>query len=433
MNLPPFCLVALLAGPGETGPDQQSVAAAERAAARCPHGEVIIRAGPGGGNRSGETGQRNGAIEAAKQAGAEWILFVEPGERLAGDVFHMLAPAMGAYDAVFGGLELTGGDTPVMAKKSLYTGGTFLDACHMLLNWWMGGSHVVRTHAAAAIGFRASAGPAWSADYILRLWNGYNCLKTAQGLTGAAELPAVSADDRAYVIGELARQKRFIVFTHGTREIHLPFTGRNPTLERVQMRGLFYEQRDLEALKDEIAAGAVIVDVGANTGNHTVFFAAIMGAARVVPVEPNPAAIDFLRETVRVNGLANVDLSKLGVGVGSASGAARLDEGRRGFLGTATLTAGEDGDIPVRRLDELIDTPVDLIKIDVESMEIDVLDGAEKLIDRSRPKIMIEVRDENIDLFCEALSRIDYRVKTVFADQGYANYLIVPAEGGLRP
>ncbi len=433
MSLPPFCLVALLLRPGETGPEKPVLDAALRAAGNCPQGRALVISQPGGDGVEAAALQRNAIIARARKAGTEWILFVEPGERLAGDVFHLLAPALGAYEAVFGGLLLAGGGKAAMAEKSLYSGSTFLDACHMLLNWWIGASHMVRTQTAAATGFRASAGKAWFADYILRLWEKHDSLKTAQGLTEAAELPVVGPDDRAHVIHELARHKRFISFTHGPHAIHLPYTGRNPTLERVQMRGLFYEQQDLEALQDELPAGAVIVDVGANTGNHTVFFAAIMGAARVIAIEPNPVAMDFLRETVQVNGLANVDLSKLGIGVGAASGMAHLDAGRRGFLGTATLSPASDGDIPVRRLDELVDRPVDLVKIDVESMEIDVLDGAGKLIDRSRPKIMIEVRDANIEAFCSALHRIDYRVKTIFADQGYANYLIVPAEGGFRP
>ena len=45
----------------------------------------------------------------------------------------------------------------------------------------------------------------------------------------------------------------------------------------------------MQFLAERLPRGLRIVDVGANTGNHTLFFASVMQAERVIPIEPHPA------------------------------------------------------------------------------------------------------------------------------------------------
>ena len=40
--------------------------------------------------------------------------------------------------------------------------------------------------------------------------------------------------------------------------------------------------------------GATFVDIGANVGNHSLFAATFLNAARVVPVEPNPRCLRLM-------------------------------------------------------------------------------------------------------------------------------------------
>ncbi len=102
-----------------------------------------------------------------------------------------------------------------------------------------------------------------------------------------------------------------------------PIHGRNAGIEREQSRGLFFEAMELEELRKVVGPGAHVVDVGANTGNHTIFFAGPMKAASVLPFEPLPAAAAALRASVARNELTNVDLSRLGVGVADREDRAR--------------------------------------------------------------------------------------------------------------
>ena len=368
---------------------------------------------------------RNRAIASALGAGADWIFFLED-ERMHPGAFHGLAPALETYDAIWGALWVDDGHGEMnIPKITRLACRDMPEFHHMALQWWVGRSHMVSARAARKTPFQMVNGGGWYADYMLRLWGYFNCLKTAQGLTINSALTSLGANDRERLLQDLDRERRFISFPCEGRQVRLPYTGRNPALEREQLRGMFYEQKDLNALRTYVKPGAVIVDVGANTGNHTVFFAAVLKVKTVIPIEPNPVSCGYLKDTVRANGLENVDLSRLGIGVGARAGMAQIETGRRGHLGTATLQTG-GGTIRVERLDRLITEKIDVLKIDVESMEIEALEGARDLIMRDRPLILIEVVDENIMSFLDMTQKLGYKTEKIFADYGYSNYLLIP-------
>ena len=184
------------------------------------------------------------------------------------------------------------------------------------------------------------------------------------------------------MLRRLAKDPVYLPIVHGDAVYHLPYTGRNAGIEREQSRGLFFEAMELEELRRLVRPGAAVVDVGANTGNHTIFFAGPMKAALVTPFEPMPDAAAALGAAVRRNGLTNVDLSYLGIGIADRAGRARLVSSVRGGLGATSLAADPSGEIAVAPLDSMISGPVDFLKIDVEGMEMSVLAGVRK-VDRA--------------------------------------------------
>lgn len=372
----------------------------------------------------------NSGIEDARSFGAKWIFFQEPGVQRATDSFDAVAPALRVYDAVWGGMLLTNPDgEQYLPGQSCFTCDDFIGACHMAMVWWVGCSHFVRTEVAAALRFDCDRGAAWFADYLLRIWRTQKCLKTAQPfVVGTDALPAWSTEERHFVTEFLNSNPHYMTIEHSGHTLRLPYTGLNPTLERTQLRGVFFEQRELEGVAAYVPPGAVIVDVGANTGNHTVFFACILMAALVIPLEPNPQAVTVLTATIAANDLTNVDTSRLGVGVGEQSGQMFVQTGRRGHLGTVRLAPQGDLAVQVIPLDALISETVDFIKIDVENMEMAVLSGARQLFGRDRPVALVEVQDDNAMPFLAFIDELHYRIERVFADRGYANYLIVPEE-----
>ncbi len=201
-------------------------------------------------------------------------------------------------------------------------------------------------------------------------------------------------------------------------------------IQRHYLLGEFYEQRELEAIQLCIPQQAVVIDVGTNIGNHAIYFDRVMGCSQVICFEPNPAAIDMLRENVGMNHATAVDLSHIGVGVGRDSGHAKILLPQPHNIGAARLAASDDaqGTIPVEALDNIIAglTDINLIKIDAEGMELDVLAGAARIISGYRPVLLVEVAYEHRRAFSEWCDLSNYRVEQTFQRyQGVFNYLCI--------
>lgn len=371
------------------------------------------------------------AIDLAIEQKFDWLLAVSAAETLAPDAFAKMQPALRVYDAVWGGAALAnpGGPPPKLERITRLAAQDFPAFFHAALRWWIGPTHFVRPEAARKA-LRAADTSAWYAAYMVGLWKMGGAYKTAQCLTHFhAPLPLLADADRAFLLASLEAEPAFVSLRCGGRVLWLPYTGLNPVIEREQMRGLFFEQEELAWLADRLPRGQSIVDVGANTGNHTVFFAAIMQAKSVIPVEPLPRAAAAIRAVVAKNGLANVDLSFLGCAVGAEPGTMRPVPSVTAGLGATHFVPDFSGDVPVVPLDSLDLGRVDLIKIDAEGMEMQVLAGAARLIAAQHPLLYIEVVDEKVGEFMGWVGRNKYRVEKLFPDKTHCNYLLVPMTG----
>jgi FkbM family methyltransferase len=404
--------------------------------------EIVELKGASGGEREVIA---DAAAEAVRNE-ADWLFVVSEAETVAADIFVKAAPALRLHDAVWGGAAVAhravearlspspqgGGEGAGLLKPEQITRLAAQDLpmlFHAALVWWIGPAHFVGPGAALEA-LENVSGPAWRADYMMHLWRNARAYKTAQALTvfrGA--LPELSQPERAHFVEALERKPVFLTVAHAGHTMRLPYTGVNPVIERQQLRGLFFEHDELDFLAARLPRGLRIVDVGANTGNHTAFFAAIMQAERVVPIEPHPRAAAAIRGMAVENALANVDLSRLGVAVGATGGRLRALCSAGGGLGATRFAADPTGETMQTTLDDaLADGPVDFIKIDVEGMEMEVLAGASALIARDRPFLFIEVLDATVAEFTAWCDRNAYAFEKLFPDKTHCNYFIVPVE-----
>ncbi|MCK9929525.1 FkbM family methyltransferase [Frankia sp. Mgl5] len=142
------------------------------------------------------------------------------------------------------------------------------------------------------------------------------------------------------------------------------------------------------------------VDVGAWYGPWTYWLSRV--ARSVVTVEANPELADFVARTAPSN------VTVVPKAASDTAGTARLwlPPGGRGTEGRASLLrpTGRDAagasaaegravDVETIRLDSLDLRDVGLIKVDVEGHELAVLRGAEGLVRRFRPVLVVEVED----------------------------------------
>lgn len=164
-------------------------------------------------------------------------------------------------------------------------------------------------------------------------------------------------------------------------------------------KGSFYEIDLLNLLASLSIGEGLVLDVGAYVGNHTIFFSGVMGRS-VISVEANPAAFALLCENININNLFSL-VKPLCLTASDRSGCRHwtkcLLENNHGATSLVdTPEAAEDRLeseecwIESIRLDELYLDNVSLIKIDVEGMEINVLEGLSQTIESSKPTLALE-------------------------------------------
>jgi FkbM family methyltransferase len=177
------------------------------------------------------------------------------------------------------------------------------------------------------------------------------------------------------------------------------------------------EDAEIEAqmLRQLCSPGGIVVEVGANIGTRTMVLARRVGPAGFVfAYEPQRIVFQTLCANLALNSIINVDARC--AAVGSEKGCARIpnvDYTKFGnFGGIAVCTHNEGHSVPQVRLDEDLDIgQLNLLKIDVEGMELEVLRGADELIRRLRPAIYIENdRLEKSESLIRHLMELGYRL-----------------------
>lgn len=168
-----------------------------------------------------------------------------------------------------------------------------------------------------------------------------------------------------------------------------------------------YYSNDIVGLIDcLLKPGMVVVDVGANIGEISMVAARRVGASgKVVSFEPVTAIADQLTEHIKINNLSQIMVVRKALGqitrehmpIYSSCGQTVPDE----HHGLASLYGEGQGDaidyVTMTTLDQVTADlalhRVDLLKIDIEGGELPCLKGAEQLLRRWHPMIIVEVQD----------------------------------------
>jgi FkbM family methyltransferase len=156
-----------------------------------------------------------------------------------------------------------------------------------------------------------------------------------------------------------------------------------------------------------------VVDIGANTGNHCLFFSRFCEFRRIVAVEGPKDLCVALRENARHSENPVYPIEVVGAFVSCMRDLYLNDATKslpgRWFLTEVPISADS---IPVRTvtLDELCREirNIDLIRIDADAHELEVLKSGEETLRRDRPDVWVEVPDGYIAHISRLLERRGY-------------------------
>lgn len=161
-------------------------------------------------------------------------------------------------------------------------------------------------------------------------------------------------------------------------------------IKQVIVAGDKWERHSFDLLAEHVVPGSVVVEVGAHIGTHTVRIGQLAGPwGRVYAFEPQRKIYRELHHNLALNGLANVVALRMAIGAG-ATRVIEMNPTTPGNEGGTGVGAGGDA-AELRSLDSFGFERVSVLKIDVETYENEVLDGAVDTIRRNRPVILIEI------------------------------------------
>ena len=190
---------------------------------------------------------------------------------------------------------------------------------------------------------------------------------------------------------------------------------------REQLSNVFESFR--EGIIGRNSAGKLFLDIGANIGNHTLFFARELKAGCIHSFEPVTQTFRILQSNVEINNLMDkVCLHNLGLGKEACKASTcGYDKHNIGGVG---LKPDESGSIEVRRLDDFtFEDKIFFIKIDTEGAELSILQGGEQTIKKHKPYILLEAWYESIEPIRAFLHEFGY-VDTAVT---FSDYLFYPA------
>jgi len=167
-----------------------------------------------------------------------------------------------------------------------------------------------------------------------------------------------------------------------------------------------FDPAELEFMTDALEPGATAIDVGANVGVYTVTAARRVGpAGRVLAVEADAEYVPRLCANLALNDVEG-SVQVIAAAAGDSDGTAAFEVAAdRAFSSIKPLVAyrgaGISREVPLRRLDtiwaEAGEPQVDFVKVDVEGAEVEVIAGAERLLERCRPALVVEVTPERTE------------------------------------
>ncbi|EHY1326778.1 FkbM family methyltransferase [Campylobacter lari] len=186
-------------------------------------------------------------------------------------------------------------------------------------------------------------------------------------------------------------------------KIYLPGKDIDYIQKKIYNEMIPYEYEMLQDILGKAKKDAIIVDIGSNIGNHSLYLAA--HGFDIYAFEANLELCNILKVSIELNGFRKLKLHEFGLS--DKKETAILDNLNAENLGGQSLKIKDSGDIVLYPLDDIkFEKDISVLKIDVEGMEAKVLNGAINTIKKHRPF-----------LYIEAINNIEFRKINVILEK----------------
>lgn len=231
--------------------------------------------------------------------------------------------------------------------------------------------------------------------------------------------------------------------------VFLDAAGVDPIASLLYWRGSDgWEPETLPAFLRLVTPGAVVVDVGANTGLFSVLAARRQPDAEVHAIEPVPRVFELLRHNVLLNGLSNVTCHQLAFSDSSDTAVMYVPREDLPIMASMLPDWRSDVDqieVSARTLDDFaahLGKPIDVLKIDTEGTEALVLAGGMQTLNKDQPFVVCEVllAGQTADHLTDLMNSAGYSIYLLDEEgprqtdcvlgneaEGCRNYLFIPA------
>lgn len=182
-----------------------------------------------------------------------------------------------------------------------------------------------------------------------------------------------------------------------------------------------FSEKEVSFLRGLVNEGDVCIDIGANIGAITIPLAQKVGSGGlVVAIEPQQQIFYSLCGNIALNNLSNVTTLQRAVSNKEEMvWVPTVDYSLEGNFGGVSLesqnelkqlgAANKAYPVATLTIDQLNLIKANLIKVDVEGMELEVLEGALKTIYRSKPYLYVECdREHKAEPLSKFLASIGY-------------------------
>jgi FkbM family methyltransferase len=181
----------------------------------------------------------------------------------------------------------------------------------------------------------------------------------------------------------------------------------------------FYETGILRELTDCVQPGSIVFDIGANIGNHALYWALKRKAGKVYAFEPVPRTFDILVRNIELNCLQN-RIIPLRIALSDRRENLSIVHYSLENIGGTGLQKDALGGIPATALDsfEFPEGRVDFVKIDVEGFEVNIIRGGLLFLQKTKPKyIFIEIFPKaSREWMAKTLSELGYSIVKNFGN-----------------